>query len=161
MTTTFFRRISIALFALALATPSLADSGASSASSAGSASVGSLSNSLTASSNSSSPADKVAEGDYRVIEVAAVAERPGLLRLRLQATAGPTGAGPIWLTLPEKALAGRALRSGDIVNAKHRPYGIEFAHDVRNLQGEPRRVAFFLVLADDWFGELAPRALSL
>ena len=158
MTTTFFQQVSMALFAVALVTPSLADSGASSASSAGSASVGSLSNSITASSNSSSPADKVAEGDYRVVEIAALTERPGMLRLRLHATAGATESVPMWLTLPEKALAARALRSGDIVSARHRPYGIEFAHAEQ--AGQPR-TAFFLVLADDWFGELAPRALSL
>ena len=157
MTTTFSRLLPIALCAMALATPSLADSGASSASSAGSASVGSLSNSITASSNSSSPADKVAEGDYRVVEVALLAERPGMLRLQLRATA-PAATAPIWLTLPEKALAGRALRNGDIVNARHRPYGIEFAHAQQ--AGQPR-TAFFLVLADDWFGELAPKVLTL
>ena len=156
--TTFSRLLpAVALCAMALSTPSLADSGASSASSAGSASVGSLSNSITASSNSSSPADKVAEGDYRVVEVALLAERPGLLRLQLQATA-PAATAPIWLTLPEKALAGRALRNGDIVNARHRPYGIEFGHAPH--AGQPR-TAFFLVLADDWFGELAPKVLTL
>ena len=47
---------------------------------------GSLSNSLTGSSNSSSPNTTVAEGDYRVIEVAELAERPGMLRLQLQAS---------------------------------------------------------------------------
>lgn len=158
MMTFLFRIVPIALCALTLATPSLADSGASSASSAGSASVGSLSNSITSSSNSSSPADKVAEGDYRVVEVVALADRPGLLRVQLQVSASATEAVPIWLTLPEKALAGRALRNGDIVNARHRPYGIEFAHTEE--AGRPR-TAFFLVLADEWFGELAPKVLTL
>lgn len=158
MTTTLSRLAAATLCTLALAAPSWADSGASSASSAGSASVGSLSNSITASSNSSSPADKVAEGDYRVVEVAALAERPGLLRVQLQATAGATDAAPIWLTLPAQALAARALRNGDIVHARHRPYGIEFAHAE---QAGQARSAFFLVLADEWFGELAPRALTL
>ncbi len=158
MTTTPTRLAAAALCTFALAATSWADSGASSASSAGSASIGSLSNSLTTSSNSSSPADKVAEGDYRVVEVAALTERPGLLRVQLQAAAGTTDVAPIWLTLPEKALAARALRAGDIVNARHRPYGIEFAH--AEFAGQPR-TAFFLVLADEWFGELAPRVLKL
>lgn len=158
MKTILFRTVRIALCALTLATPSWADSGASSASSAGSASVGSLSNSITASSNSSSPADKVAEGDYRVVEVVALADRPGLLRVQLLAVAGATEAAPIWLTLPEKAMAGRGLRNGDIVNARHRPYGIEFAHAEE--AGRPR-TAFFLVLADEWFDELAPKVLTL
>ena len=158
MTTTFFRFAAAGLCTLALTATSWADSGASSASSAGSASVGSLSNSITGSSNSSSPADKVAEGDYRVVEIAALTERPGMLRLRLRATAAAAEAAPIWLTLPEKALAARVLRSGDIVNARHRPYGIEFAHAEQ--AGQPR-TAFFLVLADAWFGELTPRLLTL
>ena len=158
MTTTSTRLAAIALLGFALSTPSLADSGASSASSAGSASLGSLSNSVTGSSKSSSPADKVAAGDYRVTEVAELADRPGMLRLQLQPMLARNDAGPIWLTLPRQALAQRALLAGDIVSAQHRPYGVEFAHGAEAARG---REAFFLVLADDWFGELAPRALSL
>jgi hypothetical protein len=158
MTPTLTRLACIALLGLATSAPSLADVLASSASSAGSASVGSLSNSLTGSSNSSSPKAAVAEGDYRVVEVAEVAERPGILRLQLQATLPHSGAGPIWLTLPQQALAQRALAAGDIVSARHRPYGVEFAHAAK---AATEREAFFLVLADDWLGELAPRALEL
>lgn len=158
MTNPFSRLAAAGLCTFALAVPSWADSGASSASSAGSASVGSLSNSITASSNSSSPADKVAEGDYRVVEIAALTDRAGMLRVQLQGTTGATNVAPIWLTLPEKALAARALRKGDIISARHRPYGIEFAHAEQ--VGQPR-TAFFLVLADEWFGELAPKVLTL
>lgn len=158
MSLTFTRLAGIALFGAALSTPCVADSLASSASSAGSASLGSVSNSLTGSSNSSSPNTPVAEGDYRVIEVAALAERPGMLRLQLQAVAPRTDGGSIWLTLPQQALAQRALLPGDVVSARHRPYGVEFAHASRAAH---QREAFFLVLADDWMDELAPRALKL
>ena len=72
-----YTRLACAI-ALGIATvmPASADSLASSASSAASESIGSLSDSLRGSSNSSDK-KKVAEGDYRIIEVAAIAEKPG------------------------------------------------------------------------------------
>jgi hypothetical protein len=134
------------------ASPCFAESFPSSASSAGSASVGSLSDSLKGSSNSS--ATTVAEGDYRIIEVAEVAERPGMLRLRLHAATAGGDDGDLLLDLPQKALAPRGLVAGDVVTAKHRPYGIELA------RGDTRE-PFFLLLADDWRGDLDPRAVTL
>lgn len=137
--------------------PSLAESFASSASSAGSASVGSLSDSVKGSSNSSSGDAKVAAGEYRVTEVAALADRPGMLRLKLQAAAQTGAGGELWLTLPLQALAERAIAVGDIVSARHRPYGVEFAR----ANGANGHEAFFLALADDWQRDLDPRALTL
>jgi hypothetical protein len=144
----------VTLLCLATATPCRADSVASSASSAGSASVGSLSNSIQGSSNSSSPAEQVAEGDYRIIEVAELADRPGMRRLTMQATTRPGEAGALKLDLPAQALASRGLATGNIVNVRHRPYGLEFAH-------ADSREAFFLVLADEWHRELDPHAVTL
>jgi hypothetical protein len=152
MTVSATRVASLLLAGALTATPCLADSFASSASSAGSASVGSLSDSFKGSSNSS--ATTVAEGDYRIIEVAAVAERPGMLRLRLQAATAAGDADALFLDLPQKALAPHGLVAGDVVTAKHRPYGIELA---RGDTHEP----FFLLLADDWRGDLDPRAVTL
>lgn len=148
------RLAGLALLPLALAGPAQAESIASSASSAGSASVGSLSDSVTGSSKSSSGETRVAAGDYRVIEVAERSDRPGTLQLKLQAVAHPDDTGTLWLTLPRQALAQRALAAGDLVSARQRPYGLEFAHAPA---GEP----FFLVLADDWHRELAPRRVTL
>ena len=147
----------IGLAALIAATPSAADSLASSASSAGSASLGSVSDSFKGSSNSSTGNKPVAAGDYRVIEVAELAEREGMLRLKLAHTEQPGDAGELWLTLPQRALAARPLAAGTIVNVQLRPYGYEFARASEANQRE----AFFLVLADDWQRELAPRALAL
>ena len=147
----------LALLWFAAATPCLAESLASSASSAGSASLGSASDSLAGSSNSSARNKPVAQGDYRVVDVAAVAERPGMLRLQMQASANAGEDGRLWLVLPQQALAQRPLLVGDIVHARQRPYGVEFARtDSANA-----REAFFLVLADDWHRELDPRALRL
>lgn len=158
MAPTLIRLAGITLLGIAAAAPGLADSLTSSAASAGSASVGSLSDSITGSSNASSPNTPVADGDYRVIEVAALAERPGMLRLALQALPARDDSASIRLTLPQQALAQRALVPGDIVSARRRPYGIEFAHAGN---GAAPRQAFFLLLADDWMGELAPHAVSL
>lgn len=143
----------LAAFCAALAAPAHAESFASSASSAGSASSGSVSDSLKGSSNSSSPDNKVAEGEYRIDAITAVAEKPGFVRLRLQHVAQP-GA-ELQLDLPEKTAALAALTVGGRVDARHRAYGIEFAKTA------PAREAFFLVLADDWFRELASRPVSL
>jgi hypothetical protein len=155
MTLPLNRLAPAALLVFATTTPCLADSFASSASSAGSASSGSVSDSLQGSSNSSKGEDKVADGDYRVIEVAEAPGRPGMLQLRLQADAKAGEAGWLQLTLPAQALAKRPLAAGDVVSARHRPYGIEFAHAAAT------REPFFLVLADGWQRELAPRAVSL
>lgn len=135
--------------------PVRAESFASSASSAGSASSGSVSDSLRGSSDSSSGRRQVADGDYRVIQVADAAGRPGLLRVTLRATAA---ADEFALELPAQALAGRGLAAGDLVQARNRAYGIEFAHAA---QAQRPREAFFLVLADDWQREIAPRAVGL
>ena len=132
-----------------------ADSLASSASSAGSASVGSLSDSISGSSKSSSGDKKVADGDYRVLEVAAVPERPGMLRVRMRndAATGGDDTAAFALDLPQKALGARGLASGDVVGVRNRPYGLEFAH-------AQTREAFFLVLTDAWRSDLDARVVT-
>jgi hypothetical protein len=153
MTVSAMRLAGLLLAGALTTTPCLAESFASSASSAGSASVGSLSDSLRGSSNSST-GNTVAEGDYEVIEVAELPQRPGMLRLRLQAPQRPGDEHALFLDLPQRAVAPRGIVRGDVVTARHRPYGVEFARaDTR----EP----FLLLLADDWRGELDPHAVTL
>lgn len=133
--------------ALALATSlAQAESFASSAASAGSASSGSVSDSFKGSSNSSG-GEKRAEGRYRVTEVARAEGHK--LRLTLQRE----GAAPVALTLPEQALAARAVNVGDEVQATPQAYGIAFAH-ADNGQ------AFYLVLEDAWHRELAAHVVQ-
>jgi hypothetical protein len=148
------RCLTVALLSIASASACWADSLASSASSAGSASLGSLSDSSQGSSKSSTGGTKVAEGDYKVIEVAALADRPGMLQVKLQATAQSNEQGALWLTLPARALTQRALVAGDVVNASNRPYGLAFAY-------ADSGTAFFLALADDWRGDIEPRRVAL
>jgi hypothetical protein len=139
-------------------------SAASSASSAGSASIGSLSDSVKGSSNSSTRDAKVADGDYRVIEVAAADGKPGMLQLLLRPGVSPAssdGVGDIWLTLPAQALGPRGIAVGDTVSARQRAYGYEFARGTAQKSGGGDREAFFLVLNEGWQRELQSRALTL
>ena len=101
----------IALPIWAAAWPCLAASSTSSAvSDSVGTSVGSLSGSIQRSSDSSRTTT-VADGDYRVVEVAAVAERPGQLRLTLQPVADPAGAAGGVLPSRASAQAGCLARS--------------------------------------------------
>jgi len=140
------------LASLVAAVPCQAESFASSASSAGSASVGSLSDSIHDSSHSST--HQIAEGDYRIVDVAA-GEHPDELRLKMEhvAHAGDDAA-VIYLDVPRSALGDRAAAVGDIVGVRRRPYGYEFAW-------ADTGAAFFLALADDWRRELEPRPVRL
>ncbi len=135
------------------ALPALAASSTSSAvSDSVSVSVGSVSTSFEKSSNSSSRGRAVAEGEYRVIELAAAEQRPGLLRLKLQALDRAGAEGELLLYLPPPAAERGALATGQRVMARTRPYGVEFASE----QGP-----FFLVLEDAWHRELQTRPVTL
>jgi hypothetical protein len=159
MTPVFLRQTLAGLLVIAASIGAQAESLASSASSAGSTSVGSLSDSVRGSSNSSSGTTKVAAGDYRVVAMAAVPERAGMLRLTLEPVATAERAGTVpaagfTLDLPQQALGTHGLATGAIVTARLRPYGVEFAH------GDTRE-AFFLALADDWHRDIDARPVSL
>jgi hypothetical protein len=155
MFATSSRLIVVAVLCAGTASPCHAESFASSASSAGSASSGSVSDSLGNSSKSSTRTN-TADGDYRVIEVAELADRPGMLQLTLQATA-PGAGHEFVLKLPRQALAPRGINAGDIVQVRNRDYGLEFA---RANEAQARE-AFFLVLDDAWQRELEPQPVPL
>jgi type IV secretory pathway TrbL component len=151
-TSTFSRALCLAAFALACAAPTHATSFTSSASSAGSASSGSISDSIGASSNSSSDDRRVAAGDYRVIDIAQAPAKPDTTRLTLRAAAGP--AREFTLDVPNRALAERGVNKGELVQDSERVYGFEFAH------ADTKR-SFFLALQDDWYRDLASRKVTI
>ncbi|RZA33827.1 MAG: hypothetical protein EOP92_18845 [Lysobacteraceae bacterium] len=147
------RALCLAAFAAACAAPTHATSFTSSASSAGSASSGSISDSIGASSNSSGGDDRVAAGDYRVIDIAQAPAKPDTTRMTLRATA----AGAVrefTLDVPNRALAERGVNKGELVQVSERVYGYEFAH------ADTRR-SFFLALQDDWYRDLASRKVTI
>ena len=114
-------------------------------------SSGSISDSVKGSSNSSSPDNKQVKGDYKVIDMAEVADKPGFVELHLQ----PVAAGDeIWLRVPRAAAEQGHVTGGAIVTALQRPYGIEFAAN------QPR-AAFFLALADDYVRDMKMAPVTL
>ena len=146
-----------AAFALfcAAALPAFAgSSAASSASDSIATSVGSISGSIQKSSTSSTNTTAAIEGDYKVVEVTALPEQPGTMRMKLQAVADQSADGEFFLYLPQKAIEQGQLAQGHVVTARQRPYGVEFA----NTQ---TRKAFFLALTDDWYRELQTNAVVL
>ena len=150
---TFTRNFRLACMAacLAFAFNAKAELFTSLASSAGSASSGSVSASLRGSSKSSFDGDKVAEGDYRITEVAEATGRAGFTRVAMQRDDTQQR---IVLELPQATFAKEHLVPGDQVHAQQRTYGTAFARS-------DNRKAFYLVLADDWYGELAARPVDL
>jgi len=138
------RALGLATLAAAFAVPAQADSFTSSASSAGSASSASISDSISGSSTSSSGEDRVAAGQYRVINVAQAPGKANTTRMTLRAVAG---AREFHLDVPDRALAQRRVNAGELVDVKERVYGFEFAY------GDTQR-PFFLALQDDWYREL-------
>jgi hypothetical protein len=146
-----------ALLAGLVAAPAHADGLSSAGISASvSTSVGSVSDSFGRSSAGSSRhgGQARADGDFRIVEVTPVAERPGIARMKLQAVAQKGEDAELDLYLPQRVVDQTHLAAGQRVSATQRPYGVEFA------LREPRQ-AFFLVLDDDWLRELPPRAVAL
>jgi hypothetical protein len=147
-------RLTIGALALCATLQAQADSIASSASSAGSDVSGSVSDSIHGSSNSSSNSStdkKVADRDYHIVDVAAAPERSGLARITLQANDSDW---QVMVDLPQAIVDREQLRSGALVHAQQRIYGIEFEHT-------ETRQAFFLALNDNWINELAAHKVSL
>ena len=147
----------LVLVAGAIALPagagSLVTSSAAGGSSASSV-ASSASESSKDSSTSSSTNKRVAEGPYKIVDMVAVADRPGTMRLRLQALADAGAAGEFVLDLPALTVDQSRLASGQTVIARQRAYGTEFAH------GDSHR-AFFLVLSDGWSRELVSNPVLL
>ncbi len=127
----------------------------SSASESSTTSVGSVSGSIQKSSAASSkPPTPLLAGDYRVVEVTLLANRPDTRGMRLQSLTDASAEGEFLLFVPQEVLARGALAPGQVVTARERPYGIEFSVAAT-------QEAFFLVLADDWYRELQSNAVTL
>lgn len=104
----------------------------------------SMSQSLQRSSDSSA-GRPLAQGDYRVTQLAQVA--PELQEVTLQAVAGTGARGELVLHMPERAVQAGGVAVGEVVRARARPYGYELAR-------ADTQQAFFLLLHDPWYKEL-------
>ena len=123
-------------------------SSVSSASGSASQSLGSVSDSIQGSSNSST-GRRVAAGEYRVVDVAAAQDRPGLERLQLEGDGGR-----FTLLLPAAVREREALRSGDRIAVSAPAYGLAFT---RVGAAQP----FFLALDEGWRHEFQRQAVTL
>jgi hypothetical protein len=132
-----------------------ASSAVTSASDSLSTSVDSISRSIKKSSDSS-VRTVVGQGDYTVIQMAEA--EAGSQDVTLQAVPGSGATGEFTLRLPDKAVQQGGLAVGQVVSARERPYGVEFA------RADPvtrTRTAFFLLLEDEWYRELQSVAVTL
>jgi len=157
MTSLTKRLATFALLTGTAALPCLAESSITSlASDSLSRSSGSISDSITGSSHASSPDNRQVKGDYKVIDMAEAADKPGMVRMHLQLVAGADADtdDEVTLLLPRAAADQGHVAKDAIVTAMQRPYGIEFA------SGQPHQ-AFFLALADDWNRDLKTAQLVL
>ena len=146
----------LALLAGAIALPAGAGSLATSSAAGGSSASSAASSASESSkdSSTSSSTNKVAEGPYKIVDIVAVADRPGMVQLRLQALADAGPAGEVLLVLPELTAGQSRLAAGQTVTARQRAYGTEFAH-------ADSAKAFFLVLSDGWSRELVSNPVLL
>jgi hypothetical protein len=146
--------VSTAVLLGAVSLPALAGSLSTSSAAGGSSASSASSASVNKSSDSSSTNKTTAEGPYRIIDVAAVPGRSGTVRVKLQALADTSAGGELVVYMPQQALDRSQLGAGQTVTARQRPYGMEFA--VTETQK-----AFFLVVDDDWYRELASNPVVL
>lgn len=136
--------------ALSVTAAQASDSGASSASSAASKGIGSLSDSLQGSSNSSSGKERLAQGRYQIIDVAAAPGADGRVQVALQINQDA----PVLLKLPQHIAQQAGLTKGVWVDVQHRDFGLAFAV-------AQAREPFFLVLDDAWQRELDSRPVVI
>ena len=119
-----------------------------------SASVEGISTSVGQISKSSSKAANLAEGEYRIIDVAEAADRPDRARLTLRAVGKDDAEEDFYLFMPKQEFARAQLQAGQTLAARNRPYGAAiFKQDL----GEPIAV----LLKDDWRSNLQPTPVTL
>ena len=116
-------------------------------------SIGGLSNSITASSNGSSTAVGLAQGDYTLVEVVAVTDQPDMVRMALQAVDRDKAENDVYVLLPTKTYLDAGLQAGQVISAKQRPYGIELA---KATDAKP----FFLLVQDSLLEELKSKPVE-
>ena len=153
MTSLHFKRIPALLclaWAMALG-PAHAESLASSASVSASGSSGSVSDSIEGSSKSSKGGKKVAEGEYRIIDVTLDTHplRGDIARIRLQGEHGE-----FVLRMPRETAERSRLTAGNRVMVTERSWGYRFS-----LTGQP--APFYLALNDVWQGAFTNRRVDL
>jgi len=117
-----------------------------------SATVGGISTASSTVGKSSAKLLNLAEGDYKVVEVAQ-AQEAGKLRLTLHPLDETQAAEGFYLYVAAADVEEAQVRQGDIVSAKQRPYGVA-------MFGQGKADPFALVLNDGWRKQILPEAIS-
>lgn len=116
--------------------------------------AGSIEGSSSSVKHSSYSVDLVAEGDYKVVDVAQAQDASGRMRLTLQPVASVDDQDDIYLYVQGDQYARVHPRLGDIVSAKMRPYGAAFFMQGK---GDP----FVLVFRDGWSDQIQAQPVTL
>ena len=96
----------------------------------------------------------MAAGDYQLIQVAEITDRPGMLRMKLARLEGGATDREVEVALPRDAFEKGLLDIGAVVAVREKAYGLELAN------GRTQQT-FFLVLTDEWFRELGVKPVVL
>ena len=131
-----------------------AQAGSLGASSAAGGSSASGSSASSEASSDSSRRQRTAAGPYRITAVVALADRPGEVRLQLQALAADAPEPEHVLVLPQAVVARHGLAAGQTLTARPQAYGTAFA------LGDAAQAAF-LVLDDAWQRALTAKPVQL
>lgn len=117
------------------------------------ASVEGISNSVSTVSKSASKATNLAEGDYRVVEVAEMHDEAMRVRLALRPVEEGAGEG-VYLYMRSEEFARSNVREGQLVSAKLRPYGVA-------IFGKGGAEPFALVLNEQMSPQIRPVPVTL
>ncbi|WP_018607399.1 hypothetical protein [Uliginosibacterium gangwonense] len=94
----------------------------------------------------------LAEGDYKVVDVAQ-AQEAGKLRLTLHPVDETAAGEGFYLYVVAADVEQAQIRQGDIVSAKLRPYGVA-------VFGQGKSSPFALVLDEAWRKQILPQAIT-
>lgn len=94
----------------------------------------------------------LAEGDYKVVDVAQ-AQEAGKLRLTLRPVDEALAGEGFYLYVMAADVEQAQVRQGDIVSARQRPYGVA-------VFGQGKSDPFVLVLNDGWRKQILPEAIA-
>jgi hypothetical protein len=96
----------------------------------------------------------MAAGNYQLIQVAELTNRPGMVQIKLARQDAGTADSEVEVALPRVALENSLLLVGGVVTVREKAYGLE-------LSNGSTQQAFFLVLADAWHRELGIKPVVL
>jgi hypothetical protein len=105
-------------------------------------------------SSTSSKKVVTAQGDYTVVDLAAVPDKPGMMQVALHAADSADEQRDFTLVLPRKTIDDNGLAIGQTISARPQNFGVE-------LSGGMHARVFYLILHDSLRNELRSVPVSL